>query len=122
MKMRTLVIFAVALIAWAPRAWAQALPILLTVEWDANPAGDEVQFYTVTLDSDSPITVGLPACSPRESGGVVICRQVVEVKTAGAHLFSVRAVNAWLTSEPGTASVTVLLPSPVKQIRITKTK
>jgi len=76
---------------------AQALPIAVTVTWDASPASDQVTNYIVRMDG---VIVGSPT-------GI---EQPVTITTAGPHTFTVVAVNLWATSPPGTLVVDVRVP------------
>ena len=86
--------------------YAQTLPITKTVEWDANPATDEVTHYTVRVNAQTlpPVTVGTSA--------------QVTFTTEGTHVLAVSATNAWGTSAETTLTVNVRLPGNPGKIRI----
>lgn len=85
--------------------YAQTLPVVKTVAWDANPASDAVTNYVVRLDG---AIIGSPTGTT----------QAVTFTTAGAHTVAVRAVNLWGESPDTTLAVNVVIPAKPANIRI----
>ncbi len=84
---------------------AQTLPLTKTLAWDAEDPSLNVTLYTVSLDG---AVVGNPTGTT----------QSVTFTTQGVHTLSVTATNAFGVSAPATLSVNVLLPAPVKNLRL----
>lgn len=85
--------------------YAQTLPATKTLLWDANPAGDAVLNYTVTLDA---VAVGSP----------VVPSQSLTFATAGTHTIKVTAVNTWGPGAATTLTVNVIVPSAPTNLRL----
>lgn len=84
---------------------AQSLPVTKTIQWDANPATDEVTHYNPKLDGAS---LGQPTGTSVQA----------TFTTQGPHTLTVSATNIWGTSAEATLHVVVKIPDSVKQIRL----
>ena len=79
---------------------AQAVPVVLHVQWDPNPPAENVINYRVTLDGGTPITVA-PTTDPSCS-----CVQTpITIPTFGSHTVAVVAVNLELSGDPTSSQV-----------------
>jgi hypothetical protein len=87
-------------------------PATLKATWQPNPGSENVTAYKVTVDSLSPVTVPMSACTATE------CVQTFQVTAAGTHTVNVVAVNLALSSDPASTQdsaplvVTFTLNSP----------
>ncbi len=100
-RLLLLALFIVTCVSCGPvvtTVYAQTFPVLKTLAWDANPAGEGVTNYTVKMDG---VTIGSPTGTT----------QALSIATAGAHTVTVVAVNLWGTSSPATLNLNVIAPS-----------
>lgn len=74
--------------------YAQSVPATVTASWNANPAGDNVTAYLVSLDGGAVITVLPASCT-------ATCSTPLTLPTFGPHTYTVVAQNASLTGGAG---------------------
>ena len=108
MRRRTLVL-SVALALWSLVGAAQTTHY---VQWDPNPATEQVTQYTLVYDATSGQTVA-PTVDP-----TCACIQAPVSVTAGSHTVSVTATNQWGTSAATTLTFNANPAGKVVNIRI----
>lgn len=84
-----------------PTLYAQSLPRVVTVTWDANPASDNVSSYDLILDTGTAIPI---SPSPNPTGQVT-------VTTAGHHVVAVVAKSITLVCDDPTQCSTIQVSS-----------
>lgn len=107
---RYTILVLVSLLAFSIQASAQTTAV--RVQWDPNPAADNVLNYTLTIDSAAPINVALTSCT------ATVC-EVPQTVSNGSHTFTIAAVNQWGSSST-TISQVISPPLPPKNFRIIK--
>jgi hypothetical protein len=100
-KTLILVLFALLQIACIQTIYAQSLPRVVTVTWDANPPSENVTSYDVVLDTGAAIPV-VPSASPSAQ---------VSVATAGHHVVAVIAKSMTLACDDPTQCNTISVTS-----------
>jgi len=86
---------------------AQAFPVTVHAEVQANAASDQVTSYTFQLDAGTAQSVGTTvdaACNCIKSGALTITDSAL-------HTITARAVNVWGSSGPATISFQVKVPN-----------
>lgn len=94
-------------------AYTQVNNITVRVQWNPNPAVDNVTSYTLVVDGGSPISVLPSACTP------TVCEQTVTV-TFASHTFAITATNQWGTSPTTTVTENLSIPNAPTNVRITR--
>lgn len=84
------VVLLLVLVCGAARLAAQTTHY---IQWDPNPASDNVTFYTLTFD-------GTVFTVPPTVDTTCACVQQAVAVTAGSHTASITATNVWGTSLP----------------------
>lgn len=110
--MKKILIASLLVLGFASLARAQA--ITLIVQWDANPASDNVSSYTVTLSATGATTIPpqTVTCS-----STTCSASFTNISPGFIYNALVVATNEWGNSIPGTASISVTVPVQVKNIK-----
>jgi hypothetical protein len=103
-----------ALVLLAVPAAAQVVfPLTLKVQWDPNPAAENVTAYLVTIDSTAT-TVAPGVCT------VSLCEQSFQISTPGPHTVTVVATNLFGSGPASSVVFTAVSPGKSANVKITK--
>jgi predicted phage tail protein len=113
MAARKAVAVAVFVLAAVAQLGAQILTNI-RVEWDPNPAAENVTSYTVVLNGAAPVTVAASACS------ATVCGAPFTGLPLGTHTVTVTAVNEWGAAAAAPVTFTINVPTVVKNVKAKK--
>jgi len=90
----------------------------LQIQWNPNPAADNVTAYNVTLvNAAGGATIPTIVISPGSACSPVFCVATFNNIPMGNFTASVTATNEWGTGLAGQATITIVIPSQVQNVR-----